>query len=209
MRAWITAAALLALPADAQELPAGAYRLDPAHATLVFSVDHLGFSDFTATFDRFDAVLEIDPTEPEKASLQATIDVASLDLPSPPDGFLELLLSTPWFDATAHPEMTFASDQVRLTGEHDAEVGGLLTLRGVALPVSMQVAFNGGYEGHPMDPNARIGFSAEGSLSRSAFGMYEGVPPPDSTMGVGDLVRFAIEAELTGPAWEANPLQEK
>jgi polyisoprenoid-binding protein YceI len=91
---------------------------------------------------------------------------------------------------------------VRLAGRESAEVTGKLSLRGVTAPVTLHVTFNGGYPGHPLDPNARLGFSAEGSLSRSAFGMSVGVPEPPSTLGVGDMVRFTIEAEMTGPAWE-------
>ena len=30
------------------DVPAGTYRLDPAHASLIFRVDHLGFSRYTA-----------------------------------------------------------------------------------------------------------------------------------------------------------------
>jgi polyisoprenoid-binding protein YceI len=80
-------------------------------------------------------------------------------------------------------------------------------LRGVTAPVALEVRFNGGYSGFPpYDPNARIGFSAHGTLDRSAFGMIVGIPPQGSTMGVSDSVDFAIEAEFTGPlAPEATP----
>jgi polyisoprenoid-binding protein YceI len=63
----------------------------------------------------------------------------------------------------------------------------------------------GGYPGMPeMDPQARIGFSAHGSVKRSDFGMGFGVPAPGTTMGVGDLVEFAIEAEFNGPPLPAS-----
>ena len=62
--------------------------------------------------------------------------------------------------------------------------------------------FNGGYPGMAMDPHARVGFSAHGSLRRSEFGMGYGVPAPGTTMGVGDQVDFQIETELTGPAFQ-------
>ena len=52
-----------------------------------------------------------------------------------------------------------------------------------------------------LDPNARIGFSARGVFNRSDFGMWYGVPPEGSTMGVGDEVEVIIETEFTGPAW--------
>jgi hypothetical protein len=40
-------------------------------------------------------------------------------------------------------------------------------------------------------------------LSRSAFGVSLGLPPPGSNFGVGDRVDIRIEAELSGPAWTA------
>ena len=52
-----------------------------------------------------------------------------------------------------------------------------------------------------MNPHARIGFSAHETLKRSDFGMGFGVPQPGSTMGVGHVVEFTIEAEFSGPAW--------
>jgi polyisoprenoid-binding protein YceI len=71
----------------------------------------------------------------------------------------------------------------------------------VTRPVTLAVTFNGGYAGHPLDPfGARIGFSAHGSLMRSAFGISEGIPPAGSSFGVGDAVEILIEAEFTRPA---------
>ena len=42
------------------EAPSGAYKLDPSHATLLFRVNHLGFSHFTGRFTKFDAALNLD-----------------------------------------------------------------------------------------------------------------------------------------------------
>jgi polyisoprenoid-binding protein YceI len=70
----------------------------------------------------------------------------------------------------------------------------------VTKPVTLRVRYNGGYAGHPLDPGgARIGFSAEGALFRSDFGIGFGIPAPGTTMGVGDLVTFRIEAEFINP----------
>jgi polyisoprenoid-binding protein YceI len=65
----------------------------------------------------------------------------------------------------------------------------------------MEATYNGGWPGIPQDPHARIGFSATGELSRTAFGMGFGVPAPGTTMGVGDAVSFEIEVEFSGPEW--------
>jgi polyisoprenoid-binding protein YceI len=84
-----------------------------------------------------------------------------------------------------------AANNVRITGD--------LTLHGVTHPVVLDAVFNGGYAGHPMDPHARIGFSAQGTLKRSEFGIAFGIPAPGSTMGVSDDVDVIVEAEFSGP----------
>ena len=76
-------------------------------------------------------------------------------------------------------------------------------MHGATRPVVLEASYNGGYIGHPMDPHARIGFSAHGTLKRSEFGIDFGIPQPGSTMGVSDAVDFTIEAEFSGPAWKA------
>jgi polyisoprenoid-binding protein YceI len=180
--------------------PAGLYRLDKTHASLIFKVDHIGFSNYTGQFRRFDATLQFDPKNPEAMTVAATIDATSLDIPSPPDGFLDELKGPAWLDAVGHPEMTFRSTKVTLTAPNAARVEGDLSFRGVTAPVVMDVVFNGGYAGFPpYDPNGRIGFSAKGALQRSVFGMTTGVPTPAAPVGVGDIVSFEIDAEFTGP----------
>jgi polyisoprenoid-binding protein YceI len=180
--------------------PAGAYRLDKAHASLVFKVDHIGFSDYTGQFRDFDATLIFDPDNPAAMAVTATIEASSLDIPSPPAGFLDELKSAAWLDAASHRRMTFTSTAVTLTAPNAARVDGALAFRGVTAPVAMDVVFNGGYAGFPpYDPNARIGFSAKGALLRSDFGVSIGLPTPEQPVGVGDAVTFEIEAEFNGP----------
>ena len=179
-------------------IPAQDFRLDPTHSSITFTVDHLGLTAYTAGFDSFDATLTLDPADPGAAQLSATIDPTSLDLPSPPEGFLDAMLDAPWFDAATHPAITFTSNAATLTDEDSATVTGTMTLLGVSAPVTMQVDLNGAIPAGTFEPTARIGFSATGQLSRSAFGMSYGVPEPGSTAGVGDLVSFTIQAEFTG-----------
>ena len=183
-------------------LPAGSYTLDPAHSSLVFRVDHLGMSRYTARFTRLAADLELDPQAPEAAVLTATVDPLSLDT-GYPQGDLDfdaLLTGPDWLDAANHPLITFHSTEIRQTGPEAATITGELSLAGITLPILLEATFNGGYAGHVLDPGgARIGFSAEGVLQRSAFGIDFGLPLPGSTIGVGDRVEFVIEVEFTRP----------
>ncbi len=180
-------------------LPAGSYHSDPTHSMLVFHVDHLGLQEFTATFDTAEATLEIDPTDPGSARVTANVPVRSLDLPTPPTGFLDALMTEPWFDGAGHPEMVFTSDKVSLTGPDTADVEGTLDIKGVAAPLVLHVKFNGGYPPGVIEPTPRIGFSATGEISRTAFGMGEFVPAEGTHLGIGDAVRFEIEIEFMGP----------
>jgi polyisoprenoid-binding protein YceI len=182
------------------DIPVGDYKIDPAHANLIFRVNHLGFSNYTARFAKFDASLHLDPSHPEAATLTATVDPASLDLPSPPAGFVAELTGDMFLDAKKFPQMTFKSTRIERVGQRRAHVTGDFTLHGVTKPVTLEITYNGGWAGIPQDPHARIGFSAHGKLNRSDFGVGYGVPAPGSHMGVSDEVDIAIEAEFTGPA---------
>lgn len=187
----------------ATEAPAGVYKPDKAHTSILFRVDHIGFSMYTARFLDFDATLELDPARPEAASLSATVEAASIetDYPDPQTVDFNAMLRGPeWLDAEAHPQMTFRSTSIEMTGADTARIAGDFTLRGVTRPIVLEAKFNGGYKGFaPYDPQARIGFSAHGALKRSEFGMVVGLPTPEFPIGVGDNVEIIVETELLGP----------
>jgi polyisoprenoid-binding protein YceI len=191
-------------PETAAKVPAGEYTLDKPHASLIFRVNHLGFSHFTARFKRFDAKLHFDPANLATSVLSATVDARSIetDYPYPAElDFNAQLQNAQWLDTAKFPEMTFRSTGIEVTGANTMRVTGDLTLHGVMRPVSLTVTYNGGYAGNPFDPHARIGFSARGSLKRSEFGVAFGIPAPGSDMGVSDDVDVIIEAEFSGPPW--------
>lgn len=189
----------------APQVPAGDYSLDKSHASLTFTVNHLGFSHYTAQFTDFDAKLRFDPANPAASTIEASINPRSLDLPAPPAGFKAELTGPSWLDAAKYPTITFRSTKVEVTGADTAKITGDFSLHGVTKPVVLEATFNGGYAGHPMDPNARIGFSAHGTFKRSEFGIGYGVPAPGSTMGVSDAVEVTIETEFSGPPLATAP----
>lgn len=182
-------------------VPAGSYTLDKPHASLIFRVNHLGFSHWTARFTRFDAKLQFDPANAATARVTVTIDPASITSDNPPPGFVATLRGAQLLNAGEFPRITYRSTRVEPVGQNALRIFGDLTLHGKTQPVVLDATYNGGYIGHPMDPHARIGFSAHGTLKRSDFGIAFGIPQPGSTMGVGDTVEFSIEAEFNGPAW--------
>lgn len=186
----------------ATQVAAGTFTLDPAHASLIFRVSHLGFSNYTAQFTRFGAELVFDPANPEAMSLNATVDPASVETNFRSDEFdMNGIIAGPEFlDALQFPDMSFVTTRVRLTGPDRAAVTGDLTLHGVTRPITLRARFNGGYPPQAFDPGgARIGFSAMGTLYRSDFGIGFGIPAPGTTLGVSDAVEIVIEAEFSNP----------
>jgi polyisoprenoid-binding protein YceI len=174
--------------------PAGTYTLDKNHSTLVFRINHLGFSFYTAQFSKLDGKLTFDPAHPEAMSVVATVDPTSLAIPSPPEGFRRTLLGKTWLDVARYPEITFRSTKVVKTGANTADVTGDFSLHGITKPVTLAVTFNGGYAPNAFD-GARVGFSAHTSIHRSDFGIASGLPAPGTNLGVGDRVDVAIETE--------------
>lgn len=188
--------------ASTAPVPAGTYTLDKSHASLIFKVNHVGFSNYTARFKRFDAQLQFDPEKLAASQLTATVDARSIETDFPDPAKLDFnaqLQDKDWLDTANHPEMKYVSKRIEVTGAKSMRIHGELTLRGVTRPVALEATYNGGYAGHPMDPHARIGFSAHGALKRSEFGITYGLPAPGTTMGVGDDVQVILELEFSGP----------
>jgi polyisoprenoid-binding protein YceI len=186
--------------------PAGQYQLDKSHASLLLRVSHLGFSTYTTRFSGFDADLTFDPTNIPASKVVTTIDASSLEMDAAPAICLDIVKGPKMLDTAKFPKIVFRSEKVLMTGAKSMTITGTLDLHGVTRPVVLTGTFNGGYAGMPnRDPHARVGFSAHGSFKRSDFGITFGVPAPGTTMGVGDLIDFSIEAEFTGPPLATPP----
>jgi polyisoprenoid-binding protein YceI len=206
LRMVMLAAAILCSPmaGAAQDLgapAAGAYSLDLGHTRLLFRVNHLGFSNYTAMFTDLSADLAFDPDRPEAMTVSAVINVDSLEThyPDPALDFNAVLTGPELLDSAQFPQITFVSTAVKRVGEAEAEVTGDFTLHGVTKPLTMKVRYNGGWGDMPMDVGARIGFSATAEFNRSDFGIGFGVPAPGTTMGVSDRVEVILETEFVKP----------
>lgn len=192
----IVAAGLAAEPAQAAapEVVSGTYRIDPTHASLHWKVNHLGLSFYTARFTKIDAELTLDAADMTKSKLKVSVDPRSLETDYPlaetKDFDKKLIEDAKYFNAGAHPAITFTSSNIEMTGDATAKVTGDLMLLGVTKPVTLDVTMNGAMASHPFLKKPATGFSATGTIKRSEFGMTEGIP------FVGDEVKLLIEAEF-------------
>lgn len=197
MRLWILPAlcALLAACVNTPDpevaaAPQGAYRLDKNHASLILRLSHgKGLSRFTARFDDIDAALDFNPQEPQMSRLSVVIAADSIDTGMA--GFDKKLAGTKaLLDAKAHPQILFSSTAIAVNGAADGQVTGMLTLRGVTRPVTLDVHYNG--SAYDLLRGAQVlGFSATGAFSRADFGADAW-----SSLGVGDKISVHIEAEF-------------
>lgn len=189
----VTGAAAAQQPAAAAlEVPSGTYALDPTHASVTWKVSHMGLSNYTARFTKFDATLNLDAAKPENSKLTVIIDPKSVrtDYPFPDkENFDAKIAGKDFFDAAQYPEIRFVSTRMERLGADTGRVHGDLTFHGVTKPIVMDVKLNGA-KAHPMRGVGAVGVSATTTFKRSDFGVKKLVPM------VGDEVTVLIEAEF-------------
>ena len=169
-------------PADA---PAGHYELDPAHASLIARVRHMGLSNYTLRFDRIAASYDYDPAHPTASKVTASIDAHSLDVG---DKGVSARFADLFLGSDTHPAITFTSTDITTTDADHGTLTGDLTFNGVTRPVTLDLTYDGTEAG--LIGGRRMGFSATGTIQRSAFG---------STAlkgAVGDEVELVLELEF-------------
>lgn len=88
--------------------------------------------------------------------------------------------------------MTFRTSSIS-EAEEAYRVVGDLTIRGITQPVSLEATYNGSAV-FPVDGSTHHGFSASGTIARSAFGISAGIPT------VTDEVLLLLEAQFVQPA---------
>jgi polyisoprenoid-binding protein YceI len=190
-----TGAAPVAVAADypiAVDLPAGSYRLDPRHASVVFRIRHMGLAWFTARFDGKAAALTLDPADPSRSQLRASVDADSVNtgvLNAEGERAFDRSIGRALGEDTT-PTVSFTSTAIVRTGEHTARITGDLTMNGQTHPATLDATFDGGAV-DPLRGGAQVlGFSAHGSINRSEWGVNEW------RSFTGDEVQIVIEAEF-------------
>lgn len=172
------------------------WTIDPVHSIAEFAVRHMMVSTVKGRFRSMEGSITLDEERPERSSVVATIDVASVDTAEPDrDAHLR---SDDFFNAERFPKMTFRSTRVELQGEDRARVYGDLTIRDVTREVALDVEF----EGRAKDPwgNERIGFSATTELNRKEFGLRWNQVLETGGVVVGDRVKVSLHVEAVRQA---------
>jgi polyisoprenoid-binding protein YceI len=168
------------------------WKIDAAHSEIGFKVKHLVVSTVSGTFDRFDARIEAGSPDFSDMKVMFEADTASINTKN---GQRDAHLMSPdFFDAANHPKLSFASTSAKKLSDHEFEVSGNLTMRGVTKPVTLEVVYNGtvgGFAGATV-----AGFEVRGKVNRFDFGLQWSALTETGGVVVGSDVKFEIQAEF-------------
>ena len=180
------AAMLFSTPLFAADI----YKIDSAHSTLGFSVQHLMVSRTTGTFDQYEGTITFDPHDLAVSKIDVTIQVTSINTRVPKRD--DHLRSADFFDVATQPTITFKSKEI--TGEAGQyTVKGELTIKGVTKAVEVPLTINGPAQ-NPYGGKV-IGVSSQFKLNRQDYGISWNKALDTGGFVVGDEVSVDINVE--------------
>ena len=147
-------------------VPAGIWKVDPAHSSVGFEVRHMKIATVRGHFREFEGTIEAGE-DPADCRVYGTVKVASIDTGNPDRD--AHLLSADFFDAERYPQMRFESTDIEHLGHGNFRIAGELTIRDQTREVELDGIVNGADE----DPwgNERVGVSVRGTINRTDFGL--------------------------------------
>jgi polyisoprenoid-binding protein YceI len=171
------------------------YTMESDYTQVIFSWNHLGFSNPAAQLAQGGGTLEYDPADPTRSSVIVTVPLSSLSTGVP--ALDEHLRSKDFFDTDTFKTAVFKSTKVAKGPKGQLRVTGDLDLHGITRPVTLDVTLlNVGT--NPRTHLPTIGFDATTSLRRSEFGLGKFVPQ----------VKDEIQIRITAQAAEAKAYAE-
>ena len=172
---------------DTQVLPTGTWQVDKVHSSIGFAIDYMA-GTFHGTFGDFDAAVS-------GGVLTGSAKVASVQVPD--ENLAAHLQSPEFFDAAAHPELTFASTTIKRDGDR-VTIDGDITIKGHTEPAEIT--------GEISDPIAdpyggeRFGLALQAVVDRDAFGISWNNPLPSGEPALSNQVTIIAEMQLSKQA---------
>jgi polyisoprenoid-binding protein YceI len=182
--------AVAALVGSAATVPAHSaetYKIDPAHAFVVYKVNHNGWSNNMGRFNKVSGSFVLDEKNPGASKVSVTIDAASVD--SNHAARNKHLRSADFFNAKEFPTIKFVSTKISKTGDKAGQITGNLTLLGVTKSVTMAFKWNGRSK-HFRTKKVHTGFSAQVTINRADWGMKK-----FPARAIGHKITLMIEIE--------------
>lgn len=167
------------------------WALDPTHSELTFKVRHMMITNVKGEFRKFDVNATSVGEDFTTADVDVTIDTKSVYTNNEQrDGHLQ---SADFFDVETYPTITFKGKKLAKAGD-DYKLTGVLTIKGVSKDVELDVEF-GGINKDPWG-NQKAGFSLNGKINRSDFGLSWNAALETGGVLVSEEVRISAEVQL-------------
>lgn len=181
--AFLLTAVLAASQAQAQST----WGFDRRSTEVSFVGHRFGAVVTNGRFERYDGSFAIDFEHPERSRIRVTLETASIRAGSSlVDGFIA---GESMLDAAHYPVASFVSESVSRSGEHNLEIRGRLTIKGVTQPFAVNATVDGDIE--RAKRGDALPFQASGSFLRPAYGIGRDVNVVD------DRIDIVIKGRLT------------
>jgi len=168
------------------------WNLDPAHSEITFKVKHMMIANVKGTFDAFDVQTDSESDDITAGKLSVAIEATSINTNNEQrDGHLR---SADFFDVEQFPKITFNSSSFSKVSSEDFKLTGELTIKDVTKSITFDVEF-GGVQKDPWG-NLKAGFSVEGKISRSEFGLTWNAALETGGVMVSDEVKFSADIQF-------------
>jgi len=168
--------------------------LDPSHSEILFKVKHLMITNVRGEFKKFNA--EIEGEDFSNAVINLVIDPASISTnENNRDNHLK---SADFFEVDRYNEITFKGTSFKKIDEDNYKLYGMLTIKGVAREVVLDVEF-GGVNKDPWG-NEKAGFSINGRINRKDWGLNWNAALETGGVLVSDEVRINAEVQFVKQA---------
>jgi len=165
------------------------YKFDQENSKIAFSV-HQFLGTTNGKFTKFNGKIEVDREHPENSSVNARIEVRSIDT-----GIVKRdnhLRSPEFFAVEKYPEITFRSRSVKQTGSQAGDIIGDLTMHGVTKSVTLHVKLLSS----PNDTNQTRWSVSTDPLKRSDFNLMF-AQAAEAMSGISQSVAVNIEIVAT------------
>ncbi|HWG99061.1 MAG TPA: YceI family protein [Pilimelia sp.] len=173
---------------DLSELT-GTYTIDPTHTQIGFVARHAMVTKVRGAFDDFTGTVTFDAADPAATAVTVTIQAASINTRNAQrDAHLR---SNDFLAMDSHPQITFVSTGLRVTGDATFDLTGDLTIKGVTNPITVPFT----YEGAARDPfgNLRLGFAGAVEINRRDYGVTWNAALETGGFLVGEKVVLEFE----------------
>lgn len=168
------------------------WNMDPTHSELGFKVKHMMVTNLSGKFTDFSIQANSDDEQFSNPEISFSAKIASVNTGQEQRD--THLRSAEFFDAEVHPQMTFKATKMEKLSDENYKMHGDLSIKGVTKPVALDVEF-GGIGKDPWG-NTKAGFTVNGKIKRSDFGLTWNAPLETGGVLVSDEVRINSEVQL-------------